>query len=439
MIPFINRTVDIILSDRLEFWDVNVREVIDEFQSQCDDFHAMFEAFVLMAPGRYRVTCKSSRKLQAAEAMAFTVRGLPVEFQPISSFKWVNITRLSYGVPEQEVSNVLSVYGPIKMIKLEQYSNVYTGVRNVLMEVRSNIPARVRIAGHMCNVYYKGQKRLCFHCGKEGHIISKCPAKDPALERTGEPVVGQSAPVAVAPVPLVPVAAALVPDAPAPAVPVASATVADVGVSPSDAGRDVNLVAAVVGDIVLSVVGTVGENSVDELSVSPRVSSLVMEDAVLLPGLAPSAVVLSTVDVVSSRPSPLQSSPTLAGSKRGRSGRSKSRSPLRKGGRRSLSLSSDSNPGDISEDLSFVSPTSSQLHVSDGDADLPEDNFFATYPGHDLIDDPLTQFPPNLPCATPERIHFYSEPEASQVSEESFVVQQFFAKSKISSGEEESS
>jgi hypothetical protein len=56
MIPFINRTVNIILSDRLEFRDVNVREVIDEFQSKCDDFHAMFEAFVLMAPGRYRVT-----------------------------------------------------------------------------------------------------------------------------------------------------------------------------------------------------------------------------------------------------------------------------------------------------------------------------------------------------------------------------------------------
>jgi hypothetical protein len=371
--------------------------------------------------------------------MAFTVRGLPVEFQPISSFKWVNVTRLSYGVPEQEVSKVLSVYGPIKLIKLEQYSNVYTGVRNVLMEVRRDIPARIRIAGHMCNVFYKGQKRLCFHCGKEGHIISKCPETAPALERTGESVVGQSAPVGVAPVALVPVAAGLVPDAPAPAVPVASATLADVGVSPSDDGRDVNLVAAVVGDIVLSVVGTVGENSIDELSVSPRVSSLVMEDAVLPPGPAPSAVVFPTVDLVSSRPSPPQSTPTLAGSKRGRSSQSKSRSPLRKGGRRSLSLSPDSNPGDISEDLSFASPTSSQLHVSDGDADLPEDNFFATYPGHNLFDEPLTQYPPNLPCATSERIHFYSEPEASQLSEESFVVRQFFAKSKITSGEEESS
>ena len=181
-----------------------------------------------MAPGRYHVTCKSERKLQAAEAMAFTVRGLPVEFQPISSFKWVNVTRLLYGVPKQEVSKVLSVYGPMKLIKLEQYSNVYTGVRNVLMEVWRDIPARIRIAGHMCNVFYKGQKRLCFLCGKEGHFISKCPAKAPAIEQTGEPVVDQSAPVAVAPVALVPVAAALVPVAP---VAFSSATLANVGVS----------------------------------------------------------------------------------------------------------------------------------------------------------------------------------------------------------------
>ncbi|CAB4040774.1 Hypothetical predicted protein [Paramuricea clavata] len=96
-----------------------------------------------------------------------------------------------------------------------------------------------------------------------------------------------------------------------------------------------------------------------------------------------------------------------------------------------------SNHGDISEDLSFVSPTSSLLQVSDGDADVPKDNFFATYPGHDIFDDPLTQYPPNLPCATPERIQFYSEPVASHVSEESFVVAQFFAESQISSCVEE--
>ena len=67
MIPYIYRTADILLSDHLEAKDVHVREVIDEFKSQCDAFAETFEAFVLMAPGRVRVTCKSSRKLEAVE------------------------------------------------------------------------------------------------------------------------------------------------------------------------------------------------------------------------------------------------------------------------------------------------------------------------------------------------------------------------------------
>jgi hypothetical protein len=131
MIPFINRTVDIILSDRLEACDVNVHEVIDEFQGQCDNFHDLFEAFVLIVPGRYRVTCKSSRKLAIVEALDFTVPGLPVAFQSVSVYKWVNLTCLSYGVPDEEISKVLSHYGQIKQVKQEQYSHVYTGVRNI--------------------------------------------------------------------------------------------------------------------------------------------------------------------------------------------------------------------------------------------------------------------------------------------------------------------
>lgn len=73
MILYINRTADILLSDHLEAKDVNVREVIDEFKSQCDAFAETFEAFVLMAPGRVRVTCKSSRKLEAVEHTVFFV------------------------------------------------------------------------------------------------------------------------------------------------------------------------------------------------------------------------------------------------------------------------------------------------------------------------------------------------------------------------------
>ena len=88
MIPFVNRTCDIILSDHLDAKDINVREVIDELCSQCDSFTDMFEAVVFMAPGRFRLTCKSSRKLEAAEQMGLLVRGWPVEFRPISTITY---------------------------------------------------------------------------------------------------------------------------------------------------------------------------------------------------------------------------------------------------------------------------------------------------------------------------------------------------------------
>jgi hypothetical protein len=58
-----------------------------------------------------------------------------VEFKPIFTFKWVNITCLSYGVLDEEINKVLSPFGHIRLIKQEQYSRVYTGVCNVLMEV----------------------------------------------------------------------------------------------------------------------------------------------------------------------------------------------------------------------------------------------------------------------------------------------------------------
>ena len=83
MIPFVNRTCDIVLPDDLEAKYINVREVIDELHSQCDTFTDVLEAVILMALGHFRLTCKSARKLEVAERMDFLVCGCPVEFRPI--------------------------------------------------------------------------------------------------------------------------------------------------------------------------------------------------------------------------------------------------------------------------------------------------------------------------------------------------------------------
>ncbi len=177
MIPFINRSVDFLLSDQIEAHDVNVREVIDDIRGQFEDYLSTFEAVVLISPGRYRVTCKSSRKLAIVEEAGFTVRGLPITFRSISSLTWVNVSRLSFGVPEEAVCSAFEPYGTIRLIKSEQYAHLYTGVRHLLMDIRADIPARLRISGHYCVVHYKGQKKICFSCSKEGHTSAVCPTK----------------------------------------------------------------------------------------------------------------------------------------------------------------------------------------------------------------------------------------------------------------------
>ena len=166
MIPFINRSVDLILSNQIEAHDVNVREVIDKIRGQFQDYTSIFEAVVLISSGRYRVTYKSSQKLAIVEEGSFTVRGLPISFRSISSLTWVNVSRLSFGVPEEAVRSAFEPYGTIKS---EQYPHLYTGVRHLLI--------CLRIAGHYCVVHYKGQKKICFSCSKEGHTSAVCPSK----------------------------------------------------------------------------------------------------------------------------------------------------------------------------------------------------------------------------------------------------------------------
>ena len=177
MIPYINPTCYVVLSDLLDHKDIRVREIVNELQSQFDNYTELLEAVVLMAPVRFRITCKSSRKMENLEHTGFHVRGHPVDFVPVTKFKWVNILRLSYGVPDTDISTVLGAYGQIKTIRSEQYHSLYTGVRHVLMDLSADIPAHLHIAGHWCFVHYKGQKKLCFSCGREGHTLSTCPSR----------------------------------------------------------------------------------------------------------------------------------------------------------------------------------------------------------------------------------------------------------------------
>ena len=394
MIPFVNRTCDIILSDHLDAKDINVREVIDELRSQCDSFTDMFEAVVFMAPGRFRLTCKSSRKLEAAEQMGLLVCGWPVEFRPISTFKWVNITRLSYGIPEVEISRTLEPYGRIKIIKSEQYSNVYTGVRNVLMEVRHDIPARIRIAGHWCFVHYKGQKKLCFQCGKEGHMRGNCP------DRAVEVVVGEH----------------LANDVPE------QGRMGD----PPPVVLDPPVTAAVLPTS--TAVAPLPASSEEHTMTDPTVSKQAGESTSKVASVLPVPVDMVSVPVEGVNPD----FASIVGGKRRRSPTRKSSSPRSKKDRRrdkspwgaGSESDSDLNEsyGSASEDLSFDSDLA--LGVEPENVPLPDDDKLEL--ANENMDSPLTPITPNLPGVLPGR-QILPVPEDSQASEETRVITRFFA------------
>jgi hypothetical protein len=481
MIPFINRTADILLSDHIEARDVNVREVIDDFRGQFDNFTDIFEAIVFMAPGRYRITCKSARKLEVAENLGLLVRGHPVVFKPISTFKWVNITRLSYGVPDEEITKAMAIYGPIKLIRSEQYSRVYTGVRNILMEVINDIPTRVRIAGHWCTVHYKGQKRPCFSCGKEGHFSSKCPDKriqqSPTL-----PVIPAVVPASVSGAStsgeietrhvlhdlLLQVSDGLVSGVPLNQNPIndtlvvvehpasfASVLARDndnalltvpgiVQSSPDQDSSEVinDEVSAVVQRVASSEsVLHVGEDAdVPVVSVQEQSAVLTLESSeVVETNFAEHAdLPLDGTVTGSPRPSKLASK---RGSRKSKP-RSRSRSPLRDEATHRLSSSTDSSPEDF-DDCSFESESAKSQILSpsmgdDGDGKSP-DNIFASLTASDIWTSPLTQFTPNLPCDPQERLRFPTEPVASQASDESSFISRFFAPSDSPPNGEESS
>ena len=492
MIPHLNKTVDILLSERIDARTVNVREVIDDLRGQVDDYTAVFEAVVLMAPGRFRVTFKSSCKMEVAENSGLLVWGLPVDFVPVSQFKWVNVTRLSYGVADEEIRRVLEAYGAIRLIKSEVYSLIYNGVRHVLMEVRENIPSRLKIAGHWCFVHYRGQKRVCFQCGKEGHQrdrclsnlacdSSVCAADERPVETRATPANGTTVAAAV-PRPggaqVLASAAAELPASEVTEVPASEAVeVLPSEVTPSDvtgfpASQPVGGLASgvrevsapeVVGGLASEAMELPASDTVEVPSEAAAVLASVVDAVLDLPG----SLADNQLSAESARPAtgfrtpvPVQSQTSKVGEKRQRSrSRSKSSSPVNKDRRRDASPDLENTRADINlqvtsgsvtltpmpdnleelpafpsdEEAGSLSDTSLGFHSGDVTA-LEE--LLDRYQGTLNSDSPLTQVTPNLPCDTQERVQ-RSRPVTSQLSDESRVIARFFGDTSSSDEEGE--
>ena len=104
-----------------------------------------------------------------------SLRGFPLEPQPISCKKWVSVQRLAIGIPMEAATRILGKYGKVYSAKHETKRGIYTGTLSVLMEVLKNIPSTLRIRGHTCLIFYRGQVRTCFRCQSPDHTTRDCP------------------------------------------------------------------------------------------------------------------------------------------------------------------------------------------------------------------------------------------------------------------------
>ena len=138
---------------------------------------------VLITPRRVRVTGRTPRAMEEFCHSGLTYNSQALVIRPCKSAKWVSVSRLSYGIPDEVIRESLSRYGRVIQVKMELYRSVYIGTRHVLMDISSPIPSRIQIAGHWCHIFYHGKIPTCFMCHQTGHAQKECSARQGATAR----------------------------------------------------------------------------------------------------------------------------------------------------------------------------------------------------------------------------------------------------------------
>ena len=180
VVPYANRAgVATLPALALALKPASVKEIIEDFAKQCPHETAL-ECVQLIKGRTLRVIFPSAIIMEDITTGGLTFRSHPLQFKTPSVSKMVTLLDLPYGIPESEIKTVLSKFGQVAHIRAETYMGLYTGTRLIKMDVKTAIPSRVTVAGHLCTVFYRGQVRSCFRCGLAGHEAKSCPRRQTA-------------------------------------------------------------------------------------------------------------------------------------------------------------------------------------------------------------------------------------------------------------------
>ena len=166
---------------------VTLDEVLQDFHEQYEPLGEYFYCVQFISSTKLRITFNSAAQMEDCLSAGLSLRGFPLEPQPISTKKWVSVQRLAIGIPVEAATRILGKYGKVFAAKHETKRGIYTGTISVLMEIQKNIPSALRIRGHTCLIFYRGQTRTCFRCQSPDHTTRDCPYLRYHATATGDP------------------------------------------------------------------------------------------------------------------------------------------------------------------------------------------------------------------------------------------------------------
>ena len=96
-----------------------------------------------------------------------------------SSVTYVSVRNAPFEMDDELITNILSRYGKVENVRNNRFSvgpfrGLLSGVRTVRMRIKENIPSSIYVSGHNLSLIHNGQKKTCYRCGKEGHLVKDC-------------------------------------------------------------------------------------------------------------------------------------------------------------------------------------------------------------------------------------------------------------------------